>query len=78
MLAPDFPGVSIDPILLRLSDPTVEPGYVDPRHCLVFWARPTQKVKDLILQVQNQLQTVAPSTFSPYRHTRSMHYLVSS
>lgn len=61
MLAEGFPGVSIDPILLRLSDPSIEPGYVDPRHCMVFWARPTQKVKDLILKVQTELATVAPS-----------------
>jgi hypothetical protein len=32
MLDESFAGVSIDPILLRLSDPSVEPGYVDPRH----------------------------------------------
>jgi vesicle-fusing ATPase len=61
MLAKDFIGVNIDPILLRLTDPTIEPGYQDPRHCLVFWARPTQKVKDLILRVQKELLTVAPS-----------------
>lgn len=60
MLDASFPGVSIDPILLRLSDPTIEPGYVDPRHCLVFWGRPTIKVKDLIHRVQQELLTVAP------------------
>jgi vesicle-fusing ATPase len=56
-----FPGVSIDPILARLSDPTLEPGYVDPRHCLVFWGRPTSSVKDLINRVQQELLAVAPS-----------------
>lgn len=61
MLDKDFPGVSIDPILLRLNDPTIEPGYVDPRHCLVFWGRPTQQIKDLIDRVQRELLTVAPS-----------------
>ncbi|KAF2195508.1 AAA-domain-containing protein [Zopfia rhizophila CBS 207.26] len=61
MLDKNFSGVSIDPILLRLWDPTIEPGYVDPRHCLVFWARPTQKVKDLIRRVQHELQAVAPN-----------------
>lgn len=61
MLDKNFSGVNIDPILLRLCDPTIEPGYVDPRHCLVFWARPTQEVKDLILKVQKALSTVAPS-----------------
>ena len=61
MLDMSFNGVNIDQILLRLEDPTIEPGYTDPRHCLVFWARPTQKVKDLISQVQQELLTVAPS-----------------
>ncbi|KAF2649387.1 hypothetical protein K491DRAFT_200908 [Lophiostoma macrostomum CBS 122681] len=61
MLDESFDGVSIDPILLRLSDPTVEPGYVDPRHCLVFWARPTTSVKALISRVQQELLTVAPN-----------------
>jgi vesicle-fusing ATPase len=65
MLDKDFAGVSIDPILLRLSDPTIEPGYVDPRHCLVFWARPTQKVKDLIARIQKELLSVAPSLYLP-------------
>jgi vesicle-fusing ATPase len=61
MLDEDFSGVSIDPILLRLTDPTVEPDFVDPRHCFVFWGRPTQKIKDLIQRVQQELLTVAPS-----------------
>lgn len=61
MLDKDFPGPNIDPILLRVSDATIEPGYVDPRHCLVFWGRPSQKIKDLINRVQHELLTVAPS-----------------
>ncbi|KAF2477963.1 AAA-domain-containing protein [Lindgomyces ingoldianus] len=61
MLDGNFPGVKIDPILLRLCDSTIEPGYVDPRHCLVMWARPTQKVKELIQCVQQELLTTAPS-----------------
>lgn len=61
MLDKDFSGPSIDPILLRLSDPTVEPGFVDPRHSLVFWGRPSQKIKSLINRVQQELLAVAPS-----------------
>ena len=61
MLDRKFPGPIIDPILLRLSDPTVEPGYVDPRHCFVFWGRPSAKIKNLINRVQQDLFTVAPS-----------------
>ena len=62
MLDEGFTGPNIDPILLRLNDPTIEPEYVDPRHCLVFWGRPTQKIKHLIDRVQQELLTVAPST----------------
>ena len=29
LLDTNFPGVSIDPILLRLNNPTTEPGYVE-------------------------------------------------
>ncbi|KAF2747170.1 hypothetical protein M011DRAFT_468057 [Sporormia fimetaria CBS 119925] len=61
LLSPAFKGVNIDPILLRLTDPAIEPGYADPRHCLVFWARPPQHLKDLILKIQKELQTVAPN-----------------
>ncbi|KAF2455322.1 RNA ligase/cyclic nucleotide phosphodiesterase [Lineolata rhizophorae] len=61
LLAPDFDGVQIDPVLLRLSDSSVEPGYADPRHCLVFWARPPQAVKNLIAQIQQKLLAAAPN-----------------
>ncbi|KAF2271566.1 uncharacterized protein EI97DRAFT_437751 [Westerdykella ornata] len=61
LLSNDFPGVNIDPILLRLTDQTIEPGYVDPRHCLVFWARPPQHIKGLIGKIQKELLTVAPN-----------------
>ncbi|EON65547.1 hypothetical protein W97_04785 [Coniosporium apollinis CBS 100218] len=61
LLAPDFSGVTLDPILQRLYDPTIEPGYTDPRHCFVFWARPPQKVKALIADVQEKLRAVAPN-----------------
>lgn len=59
--SPDFAGVTIDPILLKLEDQAIEPGYRDPRNCLVFWARPPQAVKDLIAEVQRRLKPVAPS-----------------
>ncbi|OAL52043.1 AAA-domain-containing protein [Pyrenochaeta sp. DS3sAY3a] len=61
LLDAGFPGVSIDPILSKLSGSGFEPGYADPRHCLVFWGRPTQKVKALINRVQQELATAAPN-----------------
>jgi vesicle-fusing ATPase len=64
MLDGSFAGVSIDPVLSKLCDRTNEPGYVDPRHCLVFWGRPTRKVKDLIERVQKELLSVAPRMYN--------------
>jgi vesicle-fusing ATPase len=63
LLDESFAGVSIDPVLARLSDTSIEPGYVDPRHCLVFWGRPTEKVKNMIERVQQELSTIAPSAY---------------
>ena len=61
MLDREFLGPNVDPILLRLNDPNIEPGFVDPRHCLVFWGRPSEKIKVLIERVQRELLKVAPS-----------------
>lgn len=61
LLAPDFPGVTIDTILKRIEDPTIEPGFKDWRHCLVFWARPPHKLRSLIAEVQKRLKAVSPS-----------------
>lgn len=61
LLAQDFPGVTIDEILAKLEDPSIEPGFKDWRHCLVFWARPPAKVRALVSEVQQKLLSVAPS-----------------
>ncbi|KAK0352198.1 hypothetical protein LTR59_011252 [Friedmanniomyces endolithicus] len=61
LLAPDFPGVSVDEILAKLEDVSLEPGFTDWRHCLVFWARPPEKVKSLIAEVQRRLVSVVPN-----------------
>lgn len=63
LLDPAFAGVTLDPILQRIHDPKIEPGYVDPRHCLVFWARPPEKIRCLIGELQRKLRSVAPSAF---------------
>ena len=60
LLSPDFPGVTVDEILAKLEDTTIEPGFEDWRHCLVFWARPPEKVRLLIAEIQQRLLTVAP------------------
>ncbi|KXT02104.1 hypothetical protein AC578_6667 [Pseudocercospora eumusae] len=61
LLAKDFPGVTIDEILMKLENPDKYSDYEDPRHCLVFWARPTTSVKKLIAEVQRRLREVVPN-----------------
>ncbi|KAL8794996.1 MAG: hypothetical protein Q9195_002444 [Heterodermia aff. obscurata] len=53
LLDASFQGFNIDPVLYKLSNRTLYPGFVDPRHCLVFWARPPAALKVLIGKVQN-------------------------
>ena len=60
--------MSVDQILLRLEKKGVEPGFVDPRHCLVVWGRPTGKVKSLIERVQKEIASVVPGTFSVFEN----------
>lgn len=61
-LSSDFKEVLIDPFLLRLEDPSIEPGFTDPRNCLVFWARPPEHVLKLANYLQSLLKEAAPST----------------
>ncbi|CAI7644802.1 unnamed protein product [Penicillium crustosum] len=61
ILADSFPGWSLDEILKRLDGPGKEDGFVDPRNCLVIWARPSPQVRDLIGFIQNELKSISPS-----------------
>ncbi|KAL3486680.1 RNA ligase/cyclic nucleotide phosphodiesterase [Aspergillus germanicus] len=60
ILSETFPGWSIDDILARLDGPSKEAGFVDPRNCLVIWARPPPAVREVIRFVQDELKSVAP------------------
>lgn len=64
MLSPDFPGFVVDPILQKLVHPELYPGYVDPRNCLVFWARPPEHLRELIMMVQQKIRSVKPGLWS--------------
>ncbi|TID22068.1 RNA ligase/cyclic nucleotide phosphodiesterase [Venturia nashicola] len=75
LLSPHFAGVIIDPILLRLEDSDLEPGFVDPRHCLVFWARPTEAIKSLISQIQLKLLDIVPHLWLMPSHSQHMTVL---
>jgi len=58
----DFKGLNLDSILQRLEDPAIEPGFVDPRHSLVLWARPPPHIRKLVSEIQQRLKRLAPST----------------
>jgi hypothetical protein len=60
-LSSDFEELVIDQTLLRLEDPTVEPGFRDNRNCLVIWARPPDHVIRLASKVNELLKKAAPS-----------------
>lgn len=60
LLSLDFTGFIIDPVLEKLLDEEAYPEYKDPRNCLVFWARPPQRIRDLVDEIQKELLTIAP------------------
>jgi len=62
LLAPDFPGVTVDEILAKLEDPAKYSDFKDWRHCLVFWARPPQPIRSLIAEILQRLTEVVPSS----------------
>ncbi|CAK7202757.1 hypothetical protein SEUCBS139899_005484 [Sporothrix eucalyptigena] len=64
-LDPAFTEVLVDPFLIRIENPRVDPSFADPRHGLVFWARPPEHVLQLAAHVQKLLQKAAPNSFWP-------------
>ena len=54
----------MDEILARLENPSIEAGFQDLRHCLVFWARPPENVRKLITEVQRRLRAPLPSLWT--------------
>lgn len=62
-LSSDFKEVLIDPFLLRLENPSIEPGFTDPRNCLVFWARPPDHIIELASKIQSLLKEAAPNVW---------------
>jgi hypothetical protein len=58
-LSPAF-RPDIDTILKRTLDPSIEPGYADPRHSIVLWARPPAAVRALVDAIQRKLLVAAP------------------
>lgn len=61
LLDPNFASFNCDEILAKLEGPKRDPGFVDPRYCLVFWARPPQHIKEMVDMIQREIREVAPS-----------------
>lgn len=61
VLAGDFQGWRIDPILAKLDGPDRNPSFEDPRHSIVVCASPPDHVKQVIREIQLMLKKAAPS-----------------
>lgn len=59
-VSPEFKDLVIDPYLLRIENPTVEPGFKDQRNCMTFWGRPPIHVLELAEKLQEKLKACAP------------------
>ncbi|KAK0660402.1 RNA ligase/cyclic nucleotide phosphodiesterase [Cercophora samala] len=71
-LSPDFKELVIDPFLLRLENPELDPGFKDPRNCLVFWARPPDHIIKLAAHLQQALKQAAPNLWAMPTHRMHM------
>ncbi|KAI1380680.1 RNA ligase/cyclic nucleotide phosphodiesterase [Hypoxylon crocopeplum] len=60
-LASDYSELIIDPYLLRLENPQIEPGFKDTRYCMTFWGRPPIHVLELTEAIQKKLKAIAPN-----------------
>ncbi|KAI0434332.1 RNA ligase/cyclic nucleotide phosphodiesterase [Xylaria sp. FL1042] len=64
----NFKELIIDPYLLRLENPHIEPGFKDTRYCMTFWGRPPIHVLELASVIQQKLKEVAPDIWLMPQH----------
>ncbi|KAI0407620.1 RNA ligase/cyclic nucleotide phosphodiesterase [Xylaria palmicola] len=67
-LDPSLKELIIDPYLLRLENPHIEPGFKDERYCMTFWGRPPIHVLELAGAIQKKLKDVVPSIWLMPQH----------
>ncbi|KAI1820499.1 60S ribosomal protein L44 [Xylaria intraflava] len=60
-LDPEFKELIIDPYLLRIENPLIEPGFKDTRYCMTFWGRPPIHILELAGLLQKRLKDIAPN-----------------
>ncbi|KAE8353064.1 RNA ligase/cyclic nucleotide phosphodiesterase [Aspergillus coremiiformis] len=58
LLSPEFSGWQTDEILHMLH--TQESPFVDPRNNLTLYARPPSQIRELVVEIQEDIQDVAP------------------
>lgn len=68
LLSPAFTGWFLDPVLQKVVDSERNPYFVDPRNCLVFWARPPEHLQKLVGTVQEMLSRLNPGKRSTARY----------
>ncbi|GAB1199855.1 hypothetical protein APSETT444_009214 [Aspergillus pseudonomiae] len=67
LLSPDFSGWQIDEILRKLhaqgtnAQRDNEPSFVDPRNNFTLYARPPPEIRDLVAEIQADIQDAAPA-----------------
>lgn len=71
LLSPEFAGLVTDNTLHKLVDPSIEPGFTDPRHCLVVWGRPPSHIRSLATEIQQKLLTLTPRKYFKQSFYRS-------
>ncbi|KAI1133440.1 60S ribosomal protein L44 [Nemania abortiva] len=64
----NFKELIIDPYLLRLENPHIEPGFKDTRYCMTFWGRPPIHVLELAGAIQKRLKDAAPDIWLMPEH----------
>ncbi|KAI0102058.1 RNA ligase/cyclic nucleotide phosphodiesterase [Nemania sp. FL0031] len=64
----NFKELIIDPYLLRLENPHIEPGFKDTRYCMTFWGRPPIHILELAGAIQEKLKQVAPDIWLMPQH----------
>ncbi|KAH8671354.1 60S ribosomal protein L44 [Xylariales sp. PMI_506] len=60
-VSPEFKELLIDPYLLRIENPTIDPGFKDERNCMTFWGRPPIHIIELVETIQQKLKACAPN-----------------
>ncbi|KAG7286383.1 hypothetical protein NEMBOFW57_008692 [Staphylotrichum longicolle] len=74
-LTSEFNGLNIDQVLLRLENPDLEPGFKDPRDCLVAHSRTAEEIASLVSSMRPAIPALTGLTFT--RRSRLVKPMIS-